>query len=247
MLLRLTLEKRGKNLLEVKDVYAGYASTEVLHGVSFSVRVGHITTLIGANGAGKTTIMNCLMGVVIPTAGEITLLGEAITGLKPTAVVRKGLTLIPEGRHIFPQMTVLENLDMGAYLRNDVNGVKEDFEWALQLFPALKERLQQLAGTLSGGEQQMLAFGRALMAHPSILLMDEPSMGLAPIIVENIFNIILKIKEMGKTVLLVEQNAALALEIADEAYVVELGKIVLSGTGGELAVNPQVESAYLGM
>jgi branched-chain amino acid transport system ATP-binding protein len=247
MLLRLTLGKLVKNVLEFKDVYAGYASTEVLHGVSFSVREGHITTLIGANGAGKTTIMNCLMGIVIPTAGEISLWGKAITGLKPNDIVRKGLTLIPEGRHIFPQMTVMENLDMGAYLRNDKNGIKKDFEWVLQLFPAIKERLYQLAGTLSGGEQQMLAFGRALMAHPSILLMDEPSMGLAPIIVESIFNTILKIKEIGKTVLLVEQNAALALEIADEAYVVELGRIVLSGKGKELAVNQKVESAYLGL
>jgi len=162
-------------------------------------------------------------------------------------MVKKGLTLIPEGRHVFPQMTVLENLEMGAYLRSDKKAVKEDCEWTLQLFPVLKERLRQPAGTLSGGEQQMLAFGRALMAHPSILLMDEPSMGLAPIIVENIFNIILKIKELGKTVLLVEQNAALALEITDEAYVVELGAIVLSGTGRNLAENPQVESAYLGL
>ena len=234
-------------MLEVKDIYAGYSSTEVLHGVTFSVKEGHVTTLIGANGAGKTTIMNCLMGVVKPTAGEITLNGETITGLKPNAIVNKGLTLIPEGRHIFPQMTVMENFDMGAYLRNDKKGVKEDYEWVMQLFPALKERLNQLAGTLSGGEQQMLAFGRALMARPSILLMDEPSMGLAPIIVENIFNIILKVKEMGKTVLLVEQNAVLALEIADEAYVVELGTIVLSGRGSELAENPQVVSAYLGL
>ena len=234
-------------MLEVKNIYAGYASTEVLHGVSFSVREGHVTTLIGANGAGKTTIMNCIMGIVKPTAGEIRLFGNAITGLKSTAVVGKGLTLIPEGRHVFPQMTVLENLEIGAYLRQEKSSIREDYEWVLQLFPALKTRLKQLAGTLSGGEQQMLAFGRGLMAHPSILLMDEPSMGLAPIIVENIFNTILKIKEMGKTVLLVEQNAALALDIADEAYVLELGRIVLSGTGKELAENPQVESAYLGL
>jgi len=234
-------------VLEIKGIYAGYGNTEVLRDVSFSVQEGHITTLIGANGAGKTTIMNCIMGVVSLTSGEILLRGEKVTGLKPTAMVKKGLTLIPEGRHIFPQMTVLENLEMGAYIRSDKKGVKEDYEWTLLLFPVLKERLRQPAGTLSGGEQQMLAFGRALMAHPSILLMDEPSMGLAPIVVENIFNVILKIKEMGKTVLLVEQNAALTLEIADEAYVVELGKIVLSGKGKELAVNPQVESAYLGL
>lgn len=234
-------------MLEVKDIYAGYASTEVLHGVSFSVREGHVTTLIGANGAGKTTIMKCIMGLIRPTSGEIALFNDAITGLKSTNIVGKGLTLIPEGRHVFPQMTVLENLEIGAYLRKEKKSIKEDYEWVLQLFPALKERLKQMAGTLSGGEQQMLAFGRALMAHPSILLMDEPSMGLAPIIVENIFNTILKIKELGKTVLLVEQNAALALEIADEAYVLELGKIVLSGTGKELAENPQVESAYLGL
>jgi len=234
-------------VLEIKEIYAGYDSTEVLRGVSFSVREGRVTTLIGANGAGKTTIMNCIMGVVTPMAGEILLRGESVTGLRTTAMVRKGLTLIPEGRHIFPQMTVLENLEMGAYLRSDKIGIKEDYEWALQLFPVLKGRLRQLAGTLSGGEQQMLAFGRALMARPSMLLMDEPSMGLAPIIVESIFNVILKIKEMGKTILLVEQNAALALEIADEAYVVELGAIVLSGTGKSLAENPQVESAYLGL
>lgn len=234
-------------MLEVKGLVAGYDSIQVLHGISFTAKEGQITTLIGANGAGKTTIMNTIMGVVKAGAGQITFNGESITNLKPQHIVEKGLVLIPEGRHIFPQMTILENLDMGAYTRNDKAGIAEDLVWVLELFPILKERLKQAAGTLSGGEQQMLAFGRALMAHPDFILMDEPSMGLAPIIVENIFEIIRKIKAMGKSVLLVEQNAALALEIADDAYVVELGKIVLAGTGESLMKDPQVESAYLGL
>jgi len=234
-------------MLHIDNVFAGYGSTKVLHGVSLSAKQGHITTLIGANGAGKTTIMNCIMGLVKCASGDITLGGASILGLRSTAIVQKGVTLIPEGRHIFPQMTVAENLDVGAYSRKDKQTIKEDFEWVMQLFPLLRQRLNQAGGTLSGGEQQMLAFGRALMAHPSLILMDEPSMGLAPIVVASIFDTILKIKQMGKTVLLVEQNAALALEVADEAYVVELGKIVLSGTGKSLAEDPLVESAYLGL
>jgi branched-chain amino acid transport system ATP-binding protein len=220
----------------------------VLHGISLTVEEGKITSLIGSNGAGKTTTLNCIMGVVKTLEGSITWKGKDITKLKSSEIVRMGISLIPEGRHIFPEMTVMENLEMGAYIRKEKKAdLKKDLDWVLDTFPVLKTRFKQLAGTMSGGEQQMLALGRSLMGNPELILMDEPSMGLAPIIVDEVFDIILKIQSMGKTILLVEQNASLALNIAHYGYVIELGKIVLSGTGQELLNNPEVERAYLGL
>lgn len=234
-------------MLELENISAGYGATEVLHGLTLVAEEGKITTLIGGNGAGKTTTLNCIVGVVRTTGGRIRWRGEDISRLGTPDIVRRGIALIPEGRHVFPGMTVGENLEMGAYSRKDKAGIRRDYEWVLQLFPKLNIRLKQLAGTLSGGEQQMLAVGRALMANPELVLMDEPSMGLAPIVVDEVFNVIRQIQQMGKTILLVEQNATLALGIAHYAYVIELGSIVLSGTGESLLKNPEVEKAYLGL
>ncbi len=234
-------------MLEMSGVSAGYNGTEVLHGVSFRAEAGKITTLIGANGAGKTTTLNCVTGINRLSAGTIRWNGQDLHPLRPPDIVRRGISLVPEGRHVFPQMTVAENLEMGAYARHDTAGIRRDTDWVLSLFPVLKERLRQQAGTLSGGEQQMLALGRSLMANPELMLMDEPSMGLAPIVVEAVFAVIRLIQEAGKTILLVEQNASLALQIAHQAYVIELGHIVLSGTGRDLMQNPDVERAYLGL
>jgi branched-chain amino acid transport system ATP-binding protein len=234
-------------MLELQSLNASYAATAVLHELSFKAEVGQITTLIGANGAGKTTTLNCIAGVVKPGAGKIFWDGQDIIRLRPSDVVRLGISLIPEGRHVFPQMTVAENLEMGAYTRTDKVGIRRDSEWVMQLFPKLESRLAQMAGTLSGGEQQMLAVGRALMADPKLILMDEPSMGLAPVVVEEVFRVIEKISRESKTILLVEQNASLALNIAHQAYVIELGRVVLSGSGQELLHNPAVERAYLGL
>jgi branched-chain amino acid transport system ATP-binding protein len=244
MCARLFAERR---VLEMSGVSAGYNGTEVLHGVSFRAEAGKITTLIGANGAGKTTTLNCVTGINRLSAGTIRWNGQDLHPLRPPDIVRRGISLVPEGRHVFPQMTVAENLEMGAYARHDTAGIRRDTDWVLSLFPVLKERLRQQAGTLSGGEQQMLALGRSLMANPELMLMDEPSMGLAPIIVEAVFAVIRLIQEAGKTILLVEQNASLALQIAHQAYVIELGHIVLSGTGRDLMQNPDVERAYLGL
>ncbi len=234
-------------MLEVNGISSGYNGTEVLHGVSFRAAAGRITTLIGANGAGKTTTLNCVTGVNRVTGGAIRWKGRDLHLMRPPEIVRSGVSLVPEGRHVFPQMTVAENLEMGAYARHDKAGIRRDAEWVLSLFPILGERLNQPAGTLSGGEQQMLALGRSLMANPELMLMDEPSMGLAPIVVEAVFDVIRHIQQAGKTILLVEQNASLALQIADHAYVIELGSIVLAGTGRELMENPEVEKAYLGL
>ncbi|MDR3588924.1 MAG: ABC transporter ATP-binding protein [Negativicutes bacterium] len=234
-------------MLEVETISASYGATEVLHGLSFTALPGQITSLIGTNGAGKTTTLNSIIGVVRPTAGRILWQGREITRLRTPEIIRLGLSLIPEGRHVFPQMTVAENLEMGAYTRKDKPGIRRDFEWVFQLFPKLQTRLGQLAGTLSGGEQQMLAVGRALMADPDLILMDEPSMGLAPVVVEEVFKVIGEISARGKTILLVEQNAALALGIAHQAYVIELGRVVLAGSGNSLLHNPEVEKAYLGL
>ena len=234
-------------MLELKAVRAGYGQTEVLHGVNLTAEKGQITTLIGGNGAGKTTTMNCIVGVVKPTAGQIFWNGQDLSKLKTTEIVRKGISLIPEGRHVFPNMTIGENLEMGAYTRQDKAGIKRDFEWLLSLFPKLESRLKQMAGTLSGGEQQMVAVGRSLMGNPDLVLMDEPSMGLAPIVVDEVFSVIKQISAAGKTILLVEQNASLALKIAHQAYVLELGEIVLSGSGQQMLTNPEVEKAYLGL
>lgn len=234
-------------MLIIEGVSAGYGQTKVLHDVSFRAETGKITTLIGTNGAGKTTTLNCIAGVIKPSGGRILWKGQDLTKLKTSEIVRAGVSLIPEGRHVFPQMSVEENLELGAYTRRDKLGVKKNLDWVLELFPVLKARYKQMAGTMSGGEQQMLAVGRSLMADPELILMDEPSMGLAPIIVEEVFKVIHVIKDMGKTILLVEQNASMALSNADHAYVIELGQIVLSGTGKELLHNPEVEKAYLGL
>lgn len=235
-------------MLEIKGISASYGPTKVVHEISLTAEEGKITTLIGGNGAGKTTTLNCIMGVVKTQDGSITWKGKDITNLKTPDIVRMGVSLIPEGRHIFPDMTVMENLEMGAYNRKDKKTIiKNDLDWILETFPVLKTRYNQLAGTMSGGEQQMLAIGRSLMGSPELILMDEPSMGLAPIVVEEVFKIIEKIQSMGKTILLIEQNATLALNIADYGYVIELGEIVLRGTGKELLNNSEVEKAYLGL
>ena len=234
-------------MLELRGVRAGYGPTEVLHGVSLKAEPGKISTLIGGNGAGKTTTLNCIAGVVRATAGSILWQGQELNRLKTTEIVRAGISLIPEGRHVFPDMTVAENLEMGAYTRRDKTAIKRDRDRVMHLFPKMKNRIGQLAGTLSGGEQQMLAVGRALMGNPNLILMDEPSMGLAPIVVEEVFGVIRQISKMGKTILLIEQNASLALSIAHQSYVLELGEVVLSGTGEELLHNPEVERAYLGL
>lgn len=234
-------------MLELLDVVARYGETEVLHGISFTVEAGKITTLIGANGAGKTTTLRCITGLLMPFRGRILWKGKDLTAMSPKEIVRSGVTMVPEGRHVFPRMTVLENLEMGAYLRRDAAGIRRDLDWVLSLFPVLKSRLKQMAGTLSGGEQQMLAIGRALMSAPELLLLDEPSMGLSPLLVEEVFSVIESIRDNGKTILLVEQNAIMALSIADKAYVIELGSVALSGTGESLLRNPEVERAYLGV
>lgn len=234
-------------MLELMEVVAGYGETEVLRGVSLSVEKGTITALIGANGAGKTTTLRCVAGILRPWRGSITWQGRSLVGLRPDQVVRRGVAMVPEGRHVFPQMSVAENLEMGAYPRRDRNAVRRDLDWVLSLFPVLKERWRQAAGTLSGGEQQMLAIARALMSAPELLLMDEPSMGLAPLLVEELFGVIRKIRDEGKSILLVEQNAAMALSIADFAYVLESGTVAVSGSGKDLLSNPEVERAYLGI
>ncbi len=234
-------------MLELDGVRSAYGKTEVLHGVTFSVRKGSITTLIGANGAGKTTTLHAIMGIVRIKEGSIRWNGRELGSLKTSGIVRSGVALIPEGRHVFPGMSVLENLEMGAYVRTDVKKRREDMERVLELFPKMKTRIAQPAGTLSGGEQQMLAIGRALMTDPDLILMDEPSMGLAPIVVDEVFDIIREVRSMGKTILLVEQNAALALETAEQAHVLELGRVVLSGSGSALLNDPEVKKAYLGL
>lgn len=234
-------------MLEIKNITAGYGPTEVLHGISLTAREGEITTLVGGNGAGKTTTLNCIMGVVRSRSGSITWKGTDITKLKTPEIVRMGISLIPEGRHIFPNMTVMENLELGGYSLKDRSSRKKDLDFIFETFPILKDRARQHAGTMSGGEQQMLAIGRSLMGNPELILMDEPSMGLAPIVVEDVFRVIKKIQQMGKTILLVEQNAAVALNVAQHGYVIELGQIPLSGPGQELLHNPEVEKAYLGL
>jgi len=233
-------------LLSVKDLHTSYGKIRAIKGISFDVAEGEIVTLIGANGAGKSTTLRTLSGLETPHEGNITFEGEDITGMKPHEITKKSLIQVPEGRRVFPQMTVSENLDMGAFLRSDKEGIREDFERVLTFFPRLEERRNQKAGTLSGGEQQMLAMGRALMAGPKLLTLDEPSMGLAPVIIEVIFEIICKLNDEGITILLIEQNANLALGISDRGYVLETGLIKLAGTGDELLANEEVRKAYLG-
>ncbi len=234
-------------LLEVKNIHAYYGNIQALKGISLSVSKGEIVSLIGGNGAGKTTTLRAISGLIVPREGQIILEGENLSKYLPHEVVNKGIAMVPEGRGIFARLRVDENLDMGAYIRHDRDGIAKDLERVFQIFPRLKERRKQVAGTLSGGEQQMLAIGRALMARPRILLLDEPSMGLAPILVESIFSTIQAINNEGTTILLVEQNALMALSVAHRAYVLETGRIVLQGTASEVSENPQVKSAYLGV
>lgn len=232
------------NILEVKNLNVSYGGIKAVKDISFSVETGEIVTLIGANGAGKSSTLRSIVGLVKPESGEITFGEKAIASLPTDQIVGEGITLVPEGRRVFSDLTVLENLKIGAYMRKD--SLEEDVKWVYDLFPRLKERSWQLAGTLSGGEQQMLAIGRALMSRPKLIMMDEPSLGLAPIIVQGVFEIIREINKQGMTILLVEQNANMALKAAHRAYVMETGRITMSGTGKELSENEEVKAAYLG-
>lgn len=233
-------------MLKVNDIDVYYGNIQALRGISLEVNEGEIVTLIGANGAGKSTLLKTLSGLLKPKRGSIEYLGAAIDNKPAQSIVKVGISHVPEGRRVFANMTVEENLDLGAYLRKDREGIKRDLAHVYELFPRLHERRKQISGTLSGGEQQMLAMGRALMSKPKLLLMDEPSMGLAPLMVKNIFNIIETVNKEGVTVLLVEQNANMALSVANRAYVLETGKIVLSGTAKELQESDEVKAAYLG-
>jgi len=233
-------------LLELNGVDVHYGAIHALRGISFRVGQGEIVTLIGANGAGKTTTLRAVSGMLRPSAGQIRYEGTGIAGFKPHRLVARGLCHAPEGRGIFPNLTVTENLQLGAFLRRDARGIADDMQRGFTLFPRLKERALQMEGTLSGGEQQMLAIARALMARPRLLLLDEPSLGLAPTLVETIFSIVQEINKAGVTILLVEQNAHLALGIANHGYVLETGTVVQSGTGAELLRSPEVRKAYLG-
>ena len=233
-------------MLRIDEMKVSYGGIEAVKGITMDVRDGQIVTLIGANGAGKSTTLRAIAGLVPVQHGRIHLLGEDITECPSDRIVSKGITLVPEGRRVFPDMTVLENLKIGAYLRNDKAEIEKDIDWIYMLFPRLKERSWQTAGTLSGGEQQMLAVGRALMSRPKVIMMDEPSLGLAPIIVKGIFEIIKEINKQGVTVLLIEQNANMALKTANLGYVMETGRITLHGSGEELLANEAVKAAYLG-
>ena len=231
-------------ILSIHDLSVNYGGIEAVKGISFDVHEGEIVTLIGANGAGKSSTLRTIAGLVKPSGGTINFRGDNITGRDATTIVKKGITLVPEGRHIFPDLTVLENLKVGAYLRSD--DISGDIQWVYDLFPRLRERSWQAGGTLSGGEQQMLAVGRALMARPKLIMMDEPSLGLAPLVVRDIFEIIRQINHQGVSILLIEQNANMALKVADSAYVMESGCITLSGAGKDLLNNEAVKKAYLG-
>ncbi len=239
-------------ILELRNVFSGYGPVRVLEDVSLHINKGEIVCLLGSNAAGKTTTLKTILGMVKANDGEIYLRSgagnkeERIEGMRTTEIVARGITMVPEGRRLFARMSVRENLNIGAQLRDDTDGIEKDFQRVLKIFPRLEERLAQKAGTLSGGEQQMLAMGRALMASPSVLLMDEPSMGLAPILVEQVFETIKEIKEAGTTIFLVEQNANMALEVADRAYVIQTGNIVLSDTAKKLLDDPKMKEAYLG-
>ena len=233
-------------MLTVDDIHVFYGNIAAVKGISLTVYPGEIVTLIGGNGAGKSTTMRTISGLLKPKRGEVHFEGKKVSGLKGHEVAQRGIAQSPEGRRIFPRMTVTENLELGAFLRNDKSEIATDMDRVFDLFPRLKERLSQKSGTLSGGEQQMLAMGRALMARPRLLLLDEPSMGLAPVLVEQVFDTITKVNEQGTTVLLVEQNALVALNIANHAYVLETGQITLEGPAQELAHNDEVRKAYLG-
>jgi len=233
-------------MLEVKNLSVHYGMIQAVRNVNFKVNEGEIVSLIGANGAGKSTILKTLSGLIHPSEGEIIYLGENIASTSAKQIVEKGLVQVPEGRHVFPGLTVKENLELGAFLRKDKEEIQKDMEAVFERFPILKERKDQDAQTLSGGEQQMLAMGRALMSRPKLLLLDEPSMGLAPIFIREIFKIIQEIQKTGTTVLLIEQNAKMALSISNRAYVLETGSVVLSGTGQELLESDEIQKAYLG-
>ena len=233
-------------MLELKSVSTRYGAISALTDVSFTVEKGEVATLIGANGAGKSTTLRSIMGLVQPYAGEVLFEGKKLNRMPTHRIAALGIALVPEGRAVFANLTVLENLELGAYMQKDAKKIKHDLEHVYELFPRLKERLLQMAGTLSGGEQQMLAIGRALMAHPRLLLLDEPSLGLAPLVVQSIFDAIAKINQEGTTVLLVEQNANLALHRSQKAYVLETGRITMQGGSAELAKDPRVKEAYLG-
>lgn len=233
-------------MLEIKDIHIYYGNIHALKGVSLTVSQGEVVTLIGSNGAGKTTTLRTIQGLLRPRQGTVLFEGKPLEALSTEAIVRLGISQSPEGRLIFPRMTVQENLEMGAYLRNDTLGIKSDMEKALNLFPRLRERISQKGGTLSGGEQQMLAIARALMSRPRLLLLDEPSMGLAPMLVSQIFAIVRDINAEGTTILLVEQNARMALSVAHRGYVIQTGQVVVAGTASDLQSNETVRKAYLG-
>ncbi|WP_019885411.1 ABC transporter ATP-binding protein [Streptomyces purpureus] len=233
-------------LLEVEDLRVAYGKIEAVKGISFSVEAGQVVSLIGTNGAGKTTTLRTLSGLIKPTSGKITFDGQVLNGIPAHKVVSLGMAHSPEGRHIFPKLTIAENLQLGAFLRKDKDGIEKDIQRAYDLFPILGERRKQAAGTLSGGEQQMLAMGRALMSQPKLLMLDEPSMGLSPIMMQKIMETIATLKAEGMTILLIEQNAQAALSLADHGYVLEVGKIKLSGTGQDLLHDDEVRKTYLG-
>ena len=233
-------------MLKVNGINVFYGNIHALKGVSLEINEGEIVTLIGANGAGKSTLLKTLSGLLKPKTGTIEYLGGSISGKAPQSIVKAGISHVPEGRRVFANMSVEENLELGAYIRNDKKGIREDIQRVYELFPRLHERRKQLSGTLSGGEQQMLAMGRAIMAKPKLLLLDEPSMGLAPLMVKTIFQIIKQVNQDGTTILLVEQNANMALSIADRAYVIETGRVEISGTAAELQASEEIKKAYLG-
>lgn len=235
----------AETLLSVNDLHVSYGAIKAVRGISFDIKKGEIVTLIGANGAGKSTTLNTIAGLIKPDEGVVEFKGESIVGVRAHKIVKRGLALCPEGRRVFAQMSVAENLDMGGYTRSDTEN-RETIEHVYERFPRLRERMEQSAGTLSGGEQQMLAVGRALMSRPKLLMMDEPSLGLAPLVVRDIFSIIQEINKQGVTILLIEQNANMALKIADIGYVLETGRITLTGSGEELLTNDAVRAAYLG-
>jgi branched-chain amino acid transport system ATP-binding protein len=240
-----TLDGRSP-VLELRNVSTHYGLVAVLRNVDMQIYPGEMVCLLGGNASGKTTTLKTILGYVTPSEGEVLLGGEVVSGMKTTEVVRRGISMVPENRRLFGNMTVAENLELGAYQRNDRQGIEDDREQVLETFPRVRERLKQKAGTLSGGEQQMVAMGRALMANPKVLLMDEPSMGLAPILVDQVFEIIKRIRELGKTIFVVEQNANMALSIADRGYVIQTGEVVLADTAQNLLNNPLMREAYLG-
>ena len=235
-----------RTMLKIENLYVNYGGINALRGISLEVQDGEIVTLIGANGAGKSTTLRTITGLVKAASGSVIWNGEEMIGKSIDTIFKSGIAMVPEGRRVFSDLTVLENLQIGAYLRKDKEEIDKDIEWVYSLFPRLKERYWQYAGTLSGGEQQMLAVGRALMSRPKLMMMDEPSLGLAPLVVQDIFSIIKEINRQGVTILLIEQNANMALRAADIGYVMETGRITMTGTGMELAANEQVREAYLG-